>query len=262
MQSLYYRPYTAEGFEVLEVPGGGSVFGFVFVEPFDVLLRQLRAEYLQAAWENLHAALTRHHLLPNDISYGWLHPGVGYVPGYTHTGSGLSVERNYYGPAPSDFTGWISCDLSELWREEQRYSALNDELLQTDSPLRCGYTYRSVKWRIRPDNYSAALRLLETFWTDDVVDWVPANIHEYGANQNSLWGHIAAAIELRNQSLLDSLMAEARAQYSPAGYKILVRGFASFIMGEHPPAYLGEHLSLEMRGPDGYSNIYTNKEDM
>ena len=133
--------------------------------------------------------------------------------------------------------------------------------MQQEPPLCCGSTYRGVKWKIRPDNYSAALRLLEAFWTDDVVDWVPEYILQHKTNRNSLWGQIAAAIEQRDQSLLDTLMAEARAQYSPAGYKILVRGFASFIMGEHPPANLGDHLSLGMRGPSGHSNIYPDKED-
>ena len=253
------RPYVAEGFEALEEPSitsGVSACGFVFAEPFDVLLRHLTAEHLQAAWENVSTVLRRHDLPSDDFSYGWLHPGHSNVPR-------LNDNEAIRWGSPSAFTGWVSLALSELWREEKRYKELDEDMAQ-QTPLLCiGSTYRGVKWRIETDNFSSALRAMELLWTEETTEWVPENVLEYEANRNSLWGQVAVAIQQRDQMLLDRLMADARAQYSPAGYKIVLRGFASYITGSGPslPIDMGDHLSLQMSGPTGQSSIYPDEEN-
>lgn len=251
----YVSQYEAEGFKALEEPhpqtSGVSVCGFVLAQTFDELLRNLTAEYLQTAWENLSSVLTRHNLMPDDFTYGWLHPGVSNVPRLN--------DNEVIGWSPCAFTGWVSLALSELWRDEKPYKALDEDMAQQTPPLCVGCTSRGIKWRIEPDNFSSALRMMELLWTDEISDWVPEDILRWGANRESLWGQIAAAIEQRDQALLDGLMADARTQYSPAGYKIVLRGFATYIMGEYAPFDMGDHLSLQMRGPSGHSNIYSDE---
>jgi hypothetical protein len=42
---------------------------------------------------------------------------------------------------------------------------------------------------------------------------------------------VAQALAQRDQQLLDEALAEAQAQYSPIGYRMMVRGYAAYLHG-------------------------------
>jgi hypothetical protein len=102
-------------------------------------------------------------------------------------------------------------------------------LTQGSPALRCAFTWRSLKWNIAPDNYELALRLIERLCTEEPSDWSPdyilADWHPYDW---APWVWIARAIRDNDQEGLDSALAEAKALYSPLGYRIVVRGYTKW----------------------------------
>lgn len=77
MWSTHHRHLWAE-LDALEEPGNVghllAVGGFVLADPFEVVLRSLSREYLRAAWRHLRPLLRRRGALPDDLSWGCLHP--------------------------------------------------------------------------------------------------------------------------------------------------------------------------------------------
>jgi hypothetical protein len=207
-----------------EPPGGSShpAGGFVFGDSFDVLLRQLSENYLRAAWSGLSSVLEQNQIAAEDLSWGWMHPGV----------TGFDDVDRAPGDsfAPGDYIGWTSCGLSEIWRTEQLYHL--DEILKASvPPLRCTATYRSLKWRIAPDNFSLALKLIEALCTVDIPDWNPEVVLNGTTEPPELWRKMALAIRDDNQEYLDRTVEEAKRSYTSLGFRILVLGYTRYLDG-------------------------------
>lgn len=204
-------------FDSLADRTSNRLVGFVFADRFDVLLRNISAQYLGAAWKNLQSTLAGFRVAPSDLSWGWLNPG--------HSSYNADLED-----APSDLTGWTSSELyfSGFFRDK-RYDEIDERLKAASPSLRLADSYRSLKWNISPQDYERALHLLEALWTDGISEWRPAYILEQDRNQTGLWGEIANAIARQEQTELDDLLARARREYTSTGYSIVVRGFTNFV---------------------------------
>lgn len=186
--------------------------GFILADPFEIFLRNISTEYLSQAWERLASILETNQIDADDLSWGFLHPGETYIP---------SITTN----SPLNFIGWTSRRLADFNRDS-RYSRINEELKNGYPSLCCTVTWRSLKWRIAPDNYELALRLIEALCTDEISDWSPHVILEAGEAENSLWHKIAKAILDDHQQQLNQTLAQAKSLYSPLGFRIIARGFA------------------------------------
>lgn len=198
------------------------VGGFVFGDSFDVLLRHISEDYLRAAWERLSSVLEQNQIVVEDLSWGWIHPG--------ETGLGVENLQPIDNSAPSDYLGWTSCELSEIWRTEQLHHL--DEILKASVPLlRCTATWRSLKWRIAPDNFPLALKLIEALCTVEVSDWHPEVVLAGITDSPELWRRVALAIRDDNQQYLDRTVEEAKRSYTPLGFRILVLGYTGYLGG-------------------------------
>ncbi len=151
---------------------------------------------------------------PEDISWGSLHPGV------------ATISRVVLA-APGDFVGWTSPRLGDFDRDS-RFEWVNEQLMGGSPVLRYGASYRSHKWRIAPDDAKRALRLVEALSTDEVTEWAPAVVLEHKA-ETGPWLDLAHAILAENQQEVDRAVAEAKAAYSPVGYRIVVRGYRAYL---------------------------------
>lgn len=197
-----------------------DVGGFVLGDSFDTFLRNISEDYLQAAWTRLSAVLKQHRIIPNDLSWGWMHPGETGLPDADRVSKDTS--------SPSDFIGWTSCDLSEIWRAEE-CDRLDMKLKVGEPSLRCTATWRSLKWSIAPEDYQLALKLIEYICTDEVSDWHPDVVLEKIAEPTEIWRKIAEAIRNSNQQCLDVMVDEARHVYSPIGYRIVIQGYKTYL---------------------------------
>jgi hypothetical protein len=200
--------------------------GFVLADRFETILRSISAPYLHTAWDRLSAMLTRYQLAPTDLSWGWLHPGGTTRP--------VGLER---GDTPSDFVGWTSRDLKDF-DLDSRFEVIDAELAQGQPTLRCAVAWRSLKWTIAPDDEALGLRLIEALSTDEVTDWAPDWILQHADREAGAWIEIARALHALDQEALDQALAQARATYSPLGYRMVRLGFAAFV---HQP---GQHLPI------------------
>jgi len=202
--------------------------GIVLADSFETMLQSLSEHYLHDAWERAASALTRYQLAPTDLSWGQLHPGETHIAGLENRAT------------PSDYVGWTSRELKDF-DQENYYYATDGELAQGKPRLRCAVSWRSTKWSIAPDNYSLGLRLIEARATNEITSWAPTWVlaHEglSGADSGA-WIAIAQALGDYNQGALDQAFAQARATYSPLGYRIVLRGFVAFA---HQP---GRNLAL------------------
>jgi hypothetical protein len=192
-----------------------DVGGFVLADPFELVLRQLSEPYLRDAWQRLEAALARWQVAPSDLSWGWLHPGETPLPALNHS-------------APSSFVGWSSQQLADF-DHDARFPGLDAELRQGRPAIACACTWRSLKWRIAPDNVALGLRLVEALSTNEVTDWVPAFVVRGDRGPAGAWHAIASAILAEDQQALDRAVALARQTYSPVGYRIVLDGYASYL---------------------------------
>jgi hypothetical protein len=203
--------------------------GFILADPFETILRSLSVEYLRAAWERVSGVLARFRLAPDDLSWGWLHPGETLIPGLP------------YRAAPSDYVGWTSRALSDFFLDKRSH-AIDAELVQGEPALRCAGSWRSLKWTIAPDDFGLGLHLIEALATDEVSNWAPAVILKHAGSASGAWIEIAQALDALDQDALDRALVQAHATYSPLGYQIVIRGFAMYI---HQPG-----ISLAIRFPD------------
>jgi len=137
------------------------------------------------------------------------------------------------GWAPSDYVGWTSCELSEMWRTG-RHNHLDTILRDGQPPLRCTATWRSLKWRIAPDDVERALKLIEALCTTDVVDWSPESVFSDGVLPWGLWRQAVAAIRDNDPQSLNATLKEAKRVYTPVGFRILILGCTGYLQGGGP----------------------------
>lgn len=207
----------------LEQPTCGrrlDVGGFVLGDSFDTFLRNISEDYLQAAWTRLSAVLKRHHIISDDLSWGWMHPGETGLPDADRVDKDTS--------SPSNFIGWTSCDLSEIWQTEECHR-LDMELKVGEPSLRCTATWRSLKWSIAPEDYQLALKLIENICIDEVSDWHPDVVLQKIAEPTEIWRKFAGPIRDSNQQRLDVMVDEARHAYSPIGFCIVIQGYKTYL---------------------------------
>ena len=198
------------------------VGGFIFGASFEALLRHISEDYLREAWKQLAFVLEQNQVVAQDLSWGWMHPG--------ETGLGDANEAPMENSAPSDYFGWTSCELSEIWRTNQLHQL--DELLKAGvPPLRCTATWRSLKWRVAPDNFPLALKLIEALCTADMVDWSPEVVLAGVTAPSELWRRTALAIRDDDQKCLERTMEEAKQSYSSLGFRILILGYTRYLDG-------------------------------
>jgi hypothetical protein len=219
MWSLHHRDKWKD-LDALEIvnsrnPGLGWVGGFVFVDRYDTFLRQLSQDYLRSAWQKLEAILIQYYLTPADLSWGTLHPGRSWV-------SGVEVAP------PGYYFGWISEELYHF-NQDARCPAVVEALQQQEPLLSFGSTYRSFKWRIEPDNFSQAMRLIEALSTDEITEWSPEFILKEVNEPGSAWVAVAEAIQNENQAQVEEALHIAKEVYSPIGYRILLKGFSIYV---------------------------------
>ena len=198
------------------------VGGFVFGDPFDAILRHISEDYLRAAWERLSFVLQENESVVQDLSWGWMHPG--------ETGFGDANRQPMSDFAPSDYLGWTSCELSEIWRTDQ-LAHLDERLKLGVPPIRCTATWRSLKWRIAPDDFPLALKLIEALCTADIVDWNPQVVLTDAKAPLELWRRAALAIRDDNQEYLDRTVEEARRSYTSWGFRIFILGYTRYLDG-------------------------------
>jgi hypothetical protein len=209
-----------------EVSNGGAgmhVAGFVLADRFDTILREISPDYLQAAWKQLDAGLTRQQLVIPDLAWGYLHSGLTDIPG---------IESH----APSDFTGWSSQKLAywthRHWTtiyEDSQLGSLDDELGHGHPALRLAQTSESHQWRIAPGDGTLAIRLVEALWTDETSDWAPEWLLKEQVPNGEPWLEIAQAIQDDDQCRLDWAAKIARQQYTPFGYRIMAHGYGQYL---------------------------------
>ncbi len=198
------------------------VGGFVFGNSFDALLRNISADYLGAVWKRLSDVLEQNQMTVRDLSWGWMYPGE---TGFADS-SGASAGHS----APSDYFGWTSCELSEIWRSNQ-LSQLDEILKAGVPPLRCTATWRSLKWRIAPDNFPLALNLVEALCVEDIVEWSPNVVLAGVTAPPELWRTAALAIQNNDQEHLDRIVKEAQKSYTTLGFRIFVLGYTKYLNG-------------------------------
>ncbi len=191
------------------------VGGFVLADPFETLLRQLSEEYLDAAWHRASPIAQRVLWDPDDLSWGWLHPGETKIAGITRW-------------TPSDFIGWTSRQL-EGFAADRRIAAIRAELEGETPAIRFAATWRSAKWAIEPDDYGAGLRLIEMMCLDEPSNWAPSFVLENARDMTEPWIAMAHALLANDQRALNQALAEAHALYSPLGYRIVVEGYGMYL---------------------------------
>jgi hypothetical protein len=120
---------------------------------------------------------------------------------------------------------------------------LDSDLRRGRPALACAATWRSRKWRIAPDDYAPALRLIEAVCSDEVSTWDPRRIVEEGRGPVGPWHRMARAILEANQSRLERAAAAAKREYSPLGFRIVMREFALYMASVPYP--LSVHLPAE-----------------
>ena len=198
------------------------VGGFIFGDLFDALLRHISEDYLRAAWNQLSFVLGQNQIVVQDLSWGWMHPG--------ETGFDDTNRAPTGGFAPGAYFGWTSCELSEIWRMKQLHHL--DELLKAGvPPLRCTATWRSLKWRVAPDNFPLALKLIEALCTADIVEWSPEVVLADIADPPELWRRAALAIRGDDQKYLDRIVEEAKQSYTFWGFRIFILGYTRYLNG-------------------------------
>jgi hypothetical protein len=218
MWSYYSAPWPKDLEELLE-PGYGSrgldVGGFALADPFDTLLRSLSEDYLQAAWLRLDSALKRYQLRPGDISWGYFYRSDLRLPGAV-----LDL--------PSDYFGWSSKEL-ENFDADSRFGQIDEDLAQGSPSMRCVVTWKSVKWRIPPDDYAMGLRIVELISGLEPTDWAPDVVLQPGRDVTEPWVKVAQAIRDDDQQELDRALAEVKEAYTPTGYRMVVRGYGTYV---------------------------------
>ncbi len=221
MWSYYHGPWPQDLNDLAEPKDAIrrlEVIGFVLVDPFDTFLRKLSAEYLQTAWQQLGTVLQRFHVTPSDLSWGYLHPGYTRVPGIIRF-------------APHHFIGWSSIELLLANHEgvhDDLYREVDEELIKLSPIVRCAATYRSVKWHIAPENFAKGLEIVEVMCTSEPSSWAPERILRNGHDRSEPWARVAEAVLQNDQLVLDRALNEARAAYTPLGYRIVLRGYATY----------------------------------
>lgn len=226
MNFAYFRNDWKEIDDLAEQTAGRSlpVGGFIFGDSFDTFLRKIDEDYLLALWKRLSAILAENNVVVDDLSWGWMHPGV--------------TRFDVSGPlnnafTPGDYIGWTSCELSEMWRTE-RQNHLDKILRAGQPPLRCSVTWRSLKWRIAPDDVERALKLIEALCTTDTVYWSPEAVFSDVIFPWGLWRQAVAAIRDNNQQSLNATVKEAKRVYTPVGFRILILGCTGYLQGGGP----------------------------
>jgi hypothetical protein len=221
MWSYYHNPWPQDLTDVAEPKDGHrrlDVIGFVLADPFDTFLRKLNIEYLENAWLQLLPILKRYQITPSDLSWGYLHPSETHI-------AGTSLF------APNQYLGWSSIDLWLANREgqyEDIYREIDNDLNQISPSIRYATTWRSVKWHIAPENFAKGLEIIEVQCTSEPSFWAPKPILQVGYDPTEPWVQVAQAMLGSDQQLLDHALDEARAAYTPLGYRILLRGYATY----------------------------------
>lgn len=190
-----------------------DVGAFVLADAFEVLLRQISADYLGQTWNRVQRVLEENDIAADDLSLGWLHPSEAWAPQ-------VPVEA-------SSFTGWTSRRLVRF-DLDARWSAIDRQLRAGAPALRCAVSWRSRKWSIQASDGIRAERLIEYLWTDESSEWDPAALlraHPEVPDVDEPWLAVARAIRDEDESGLERAMGNASARYSPLGYRIIERGF-------------------------------------
>lgn len=194
-----------------------DVGGFVFTDSFDVFLRKLSEEYLAEAWSKLGFYLEKYQTKATDLSWGWAHPGETSLGNYT--------EKRLF-DEPHYFIGWTSQELAEFY-QENKYDLLDQDLKKLQPQLRCIATWRSLKWKIASTDFRLGLRLIEYLCIADLTNWSPNIVLAENRQTNDLWLKVAKAYGRGDQIQLNLACHEAKAAYSPAGYRIVMLALAS-----------------------------------
>jgi hypothetical protein len=244
MWSYYYREWPADLLDLAEPHYAGrrlDAGGFVLADPFDTILRNLSEPYLSQALQRALTIRDQYQLYATDLSWGWLHPGEANLP---------NILQDPPLHSPHHWIGWTSKELDKLYLDS-RYEAIDEDLKNGYPALRCGVSWRSSKWRISPDDFTTALRLIEVYCTCEPSDWAPSIVLNGWTTRkpkakrdlSEPWVKVALAIMHNDQRELDTALSEAQTVYTPLGYRIVVRGYGTYVYSD--PS-IDVHLPVEI----------------
>lgn len=217
MDWFEYRKYLWGAFESIQQATLGrrlDVGGFVLADPPEAIFCHIGRDYIKAAWDNLCVVLKQHGIVIPDLLWGTLHPGETWVT-ETHSSD------------PCCYIGWTSQGIADLY-EEPRWKVVDEALAACIPSLRCAFTWRSLQWRIPPEDIPFGIRLFEAYAIDEVTEWSPEVIFSVPRDLTEPWVRAAAAVRDRDQEALDGALAAAKTRYSPLGYRIVVHGFHGY----------------------------------
>ncbi|MEM9777216.1 MAG: hypothetical protein AAF902_21745 [Chloroflexota bacterium] len=209
-----------------------DVGGFILADSFDQMLRNISAEYVHTAWQNIVEALTDAAFeIPDDLTWGIMHGGDTHAP---------DIESS-----PANYFGWTSRKLKDF-DSHPLYSAIDSNLISSTPSIRCACTWRSLKWNARPDDFKFGLRLFEAITTDELTDWSPLNpsVLQDSIESREIWRRAVNAIGQQDQDALIQTLNSAKEAYSEVGFRIVRRALTALI--EHNSEHISDYsLSVE-----------------
>ena len=218
MTIIWREPARWAELVALEEPTGFGA-GIVLADDFDVILRRLSSTYLLEAWQAALVTLERFDLTEGPI---W----------WTAMNSGETVHspRLHDGYFPTDFIGWSSRTLENLW-VDRRWPQV-DQALRASTPRLALLANREAgTWRIPPSDTALGLCVIEAMAIADYTNWAPSLVlrdHAVQVNEEP-WLQVAQAIARWNQDTLDAACAAARDAYTPVAYRMLLAGFDTYV---------------------------------
>jgi hypothetical protein len=197
----------------------GFSAGIVLADDFDTILRHLSAQYLLEAWHTALAVLERFDLTQGPLWWTAMNAGETVRDPPPHAGF-----------VPTDFIGWSSPTLENLW-VNQRWPAVDQALSSRTPRLALLANREAWTWRISPEDTTRGLRFVVAMAIDDYTNWAPdwvlrehaAQVHE------EPWLRVAQAMARWDQDALDAACAAAHTAYSPIGYRMLLEGFGAYL---------------------------------
>jgi hypothetical protein len=221
--------------------------GFVFTGPFDEVLSRISEDYLAEVWAVLDTCLRSHGLDATGATWGGGHP--------TYTGSLRTVDCD----SPLGYYGWILPSApragdSALWQRQPYGLSPLGEDIEADLQRRGlpvtiagarirGYAARRVVdgvdlAPILPDDAVTGLEAFVEHCVDNPVDWTLTDYTRWLDGDHAC-ARLFGAIATRDAEGYFAALEEARLTYTPAGYRIVVQGFAANLLAWPPDEVLG-----------------------
>jgi hypothetical protein len=200
--------------------------GIGFREPFDTVLRRLDTSYIGDAWARVAQTLADIGLDPNTCQWGECHPGLL-----------VTIDGSRREDSPIAGVGWLLTEsdagpLTHSYEFPSPWPDIDTVLARQDPPLLVLYDhYRAQRGarrgdeRIQPSDTTTGLDLLLALMAEDPTDWRGRSTAGDGP-----WMRAANAIATSDPTALAGALIDAHRQYTPAGVKLCLEGFGTFLL--------------------------------